>query len=85
MVRRRRRLSAWGLGFFGLAPNHSALVHSQIFDMVQYGNAFSVMELYKMPIHLRNFYYQKLVETKKKEADEMKKVNNQKSSKVRIR
>lgn len=53
--------------------------------MVQFGNGFTIMELYQMPIHLRNFYYQKLVETKKKEADEIKKVNNQKSSKVRIK
>lgn len=53
--------------------------------MVQFGNGFTIMELYQMPIHLRNFYYQKLVDVKKKEADEIKKVNNQKSSKVRIK
>ena len=35
--------------------------------MVQYGNAFSVMELYKMPTYLRLFYYKKLVEAKKQE------------------
>lgn len=52
--------------------------------MVQYGNGFSVMELYKMPTHLRNFYYNKLVEAKKKEAEEVKKANKPNSSKVRV-
>ncbi len=53
--------------------------------MVQYGNGFTVMDLYNMPVHLRNFYYQKLVDAKKKESEEIQKVNNQKSSKVRIK
>lgn len=51
--------------------------------MVQYGNAFSVMELYKMPTYLRLFYYKKLVEAKKSENDEAKQA--QKQSKVRIK
>jgi hypothetical protein len=59
-------------------------VHSQIFDMVQYGNGFTVMEIYKMPTYLRNFYYNKLVDAKKKESDEVKKVNKPSSSKVRV-
>ena len=53
--------------------------------MVEYSNGFSMMELYKMPTYLRMFYYEKLVESKKKELEENKKV--QKSvgaSKVRI-
>jgi hypothetical protein len=32
-----------------------------------------------------NFYYNKLVDTKKKESEQIKKTNSQKSSKVRIR
>lgn len=54
--------------------------------MVEYSNGFSMMELYKMPTYLRMFYYNKLVESKKKEAEEVKK--SQKSSgasKVRFR
>jgi hypothetical protein len=51
--------------------------------MVNYGNGFTVMDLYKMPTHLRNFYYNKLLESKKKENEEAKKANN--ASKVRIK
>jgi hypothetical protein len=53
--------------------------------MVQYGNGFTVMELYKMPTYLRNFYYNRLVDAKKTEAEEVKKANNTSKSKVRIR
>jgi hypothetical protein len=61
------------------------MIHTQIFDMVQYGNGFTVMEMYKMPTHLRNFYYNKLVEAKKKESEEVQKSNKSSNSKVRIR
>ena len=40
--------------------------------MVQFGNGFTIMDLYKMPTHLRNFYYNKLVEAKKKESEAVK-------------
>ena len=48
--------------------------------MVQYGNGFTVMELYKMPTYLRMFYYNKLVDSKKKEADAQKKSQKQTQS-----
>jgi hypothetical protein len=51
--------------------------------MVQFGNGFTIMDLYKMPTHLRNFYYNKLVEAKKKESESVKASNKQ--SKVRIK
>lgn len=51
--------------------------------MVQYGNAFSVMELYKMPTYLRMFYYNKLINAKKQENEEVK--QSQRQSKVRIK
>jgi hypothetical protein len=39
-----------------------------------------------MPIYLRRFYFNKLIELKKREADEVKRANSKaKSSKVRIR
>lgn len=61
------------------------MVHSQIFDMINYGNGFTFSDVYRMPSYLRNFYYNKLVDTKKKESEQIKKTNSQKSSKVRIR
>ena len=48
--------------------------------MVQYGNAFTVMDLYKLPTYLRLFYYKKLIDSKKKESEQIK--NTNKSSKV---
>lgn len=56
--------------------------------MVQYGNGFTVMDMYKMPTHLRNFYYNKLLDAKKKEMEQINKANSQSSSsrlpKVRV-
>jgi len=83
MVRWRRHLSTWVLGFFGLPTNHSVLLHSQIFDMVQYGNGFSMIDLYNMPTKLRLFYYNRLLDAKKKENEQVK-ASQQKSSKVRV-
>jgi hypothetical protein len=54
--------------------------------MCNYGNGFNVMDLYHMPVHLRNFYYRKLVEAKEKENEQMKKSKStSNSSKVRIK
>jgi len=54
--------------------------------MCNYGNGFNIMDLYNMPIHLRNFYYKKLVESKEKETEQIKKTNSStNSSKVRIK
>ena len=53
--------------------------------MCHYGNGFIMMDLYKLPTHLRNFYYRQLVSTKKNENEHIEKSNNShKASKVRI-
>jgi len=52
--------------------------------MVHYGNGFTIMELYQMPTRLRMFYYNKLLEAKKKENEEVEKANKS-ASKVRVR
>jgi hypothetical protein len=51
--------------------------------MVHYGNGFTVMELYQMPTRLRIFYYNKLVDAKKKESEQVEK-SNKSASKVRV-
>lgn len=51
--------------------------------MAQAANGFSVIDLYHMPVHLRMFYYNKMVEQRKREEKEMEKVKKQ--SKVRIK
>jgi hypothetical protein len=86
MVRWRRRLFLWKLGFFGLSPNHSIDLHTQIFDMVYYGNGFTITELYQMPTRLRIFYYNRLVKAKKEEKTNADSVNKSTApSKVRIK
>ena len=38
--------------------------------MVQFSNGFTWSDVYFMPTYLRRFYFSKLVELKKKEAEE---------------
>lgn len=52
--------------------------------MVNYGNGFTIMELYQLPTRLRMFYYNKLVEVKKKENESTENANKS-ASKVRVR
>ena len=47
-----------------------------------YGKGFTHSDIYDLPIYLRNFYYQKLVDTRKKENEEIKKANQRNKSKV---
>jgi hypothetical protein len=72
-----------GFPFFTLPPDYKNQLHTQIWELLQYGNGFTWSEVYTMPIALRKFYFNKLVELKKKESEEIKKIQNQ--SKVKIR
>jgi len=49
-----------------------------------YGNGgFSPIELYELPVYLRNFYYKKLIDAKEKEADQQKEASRTpKSNKI---
>ena len=55
--------------------------------MVNYGNGFTWQDVYHMPIHWRNFYFRKLVESKKKEQEEYNKSSRStsKGPNVRVR
>jgi hypothetical protein len=53
--------------------------------MVNYGNGFSVTELYNLPTHLRMFYYKKLVESKEREKKQIEEAQQASKSKVRIK
>ena len=45
--------------------------------MVYYGNGgFNFSDLYTMPVYLRNFYFKKMVDIKKKEKEAQEKANN---------
>jgi len=75
-------------GFFTLPSDYSIQLHNQLWEMVNYGNGFNWTEVYTMPIHWRNFYFKKLVDAKKKESEEINKVNKSSNSRgpnVRVR
>tara|TARA_Y100000389_G_scaffold78013_1_gene74795 strand:+ start:1572 stop:1763 length:192 start_codon:yes stop_codon:yes gene_type:complete len=62
-------------------------MHNQIFELCHYGNGFIQSDVYRLPTYLRNFYYNKLIEAKKKEKQEYDKINKNTKppSKVRVR
>ena len=60
-------------GFFGLPSNYSVILHQQIFELCYYGNGFTQEGVYRLPIHIRNFYYKKLLEAKKLEQEQANK------------
>jgi hypothetical protein len=62
-----------GLTFFGQPPSNRAAIHEELFNIAYYGNGFNHNELYNMPVPLRKFYAEKLVEAKNKEAELIKK------------
>ena len=84
-MRRRHWISRLGLAFFTLPSNYSEQLHTQIWEMVNYGNGFSWNDIYFMPSQWRKFYFNKLIEAKKKEKEEYDKVSKQSKSKVRVR
>lgn len=51
--------------------------------MLQFGNGFTWNDLYSMPTRWRTFYFNKLVEYKKKESQEYKKA--ERKSKVKVK
>ena len=71
-----------GLNFFGQPPSNRAAIHEEIFNIAYYGNGFNHNELYNMPVPLRRFYAQKLVDAKNKEAEEIKKVSQKNDSQI---
>jgi len=63
-------------------------MHTQIWEMVNYGNGFTWKDVYTMPIHWRRFYFKKLVEAKKKEKEEYDKASKKSGGRgpnVRVR
>ena len=53
--------------------------HKQIFELCYYGNGFEQLNVYRLPIHLRNFYYRQLSDIKKKESEQSNKSTSNKS------
>lgn len=56
--------------FFGLGSSYRPVLYDQLFELMYYGKmGFSFSELYNMPVFLRNYYYRKLADIKKKEQE----------------
>ena len=66
-------MSHSGLTFFGQPPSNRAAIHEELFNIAYYGNGFNHNDLYNMPVPLRKFYAEKLVEAKNKESEAIKK------------
>jgi len=49
---------------------------------MHYGVGFTHSDVYGMPVYLRNFYYNKLVDARKKENEEIKKAQQKSKSKT---
>ena len=71
-----------GLTFFGQPPSNRAAIHEELFNIAYYGNGFNHNDLYNMPVPLRRFYAQKLVEAKQKEAEPIKKASQTDSNQI---
>ena len=74
----------WGLSFFGLRPEDRPIIHSEIFDLVFYGNGgFNFNDLYEMPIYLRKFYFKKLQQALDKEKANSNSISNQNKRQIK--
>jgi len=71
-----------GLTFFGQPPSNRAAIHEELFNIAYYGNGFNHNDLYNMPVPLRRFYAQKLIEAKQKEAQAIKKSSQTDSNQI---
>ena len=71
-----------GLTFFGQPPSNRAAIHEELFNIAYYGNGFNHNDLYNMPVPLRRFYAQKLVEAKQKESEAIKKSSQSNSNQI---
>jgi hypothetical protein len=59
---------------FGLTPEYKIEMHRAMMITSHYSKgAFSVIELYEMPVYLRNFYIKEFSKMKKKESEELEK------------
>ncbi len=60
--------------FFGLGPNYRPVLYDQIFDLMYYGKfGLTFTEVYGMPVFLRNYYYRKLADIRRRENEEYEK------------
>ncbi len=61
------------------------MLHKQIFELCYYGNGFIQSDVYEMPVNMRLFYYNELVEAKKKENQQNQEATQKANSKLKVR
>jgi len=62
--------------FFGLTQEYKVETYKIMLMVAHYSKgAFSVMDLYNMPVYLRNFYVREFNDMKQKEADQIKRAS----------
>jgi len=71
-----------GLTFFGQPPSNRAAIHEELFNIAYDGNGFNHNDLYNMPVPLRRFYAEKLIEAKNKEAEQIKKASQSNQNQI---
>ena len=71
-----------GLTFFGQPPSNRAAIHEELFNIAYHGNGFNHNDLYNMPVPLRRFYAEKLVEAKNKESEAIKKASQSNQNQI---
>jgi hypothetical protein len=71
-------MSQWASTFFGLTNEYVANIFEKIFDLVRLG--FSFMDVYLMPVHIRNFYFRLAARRMEMEEDEYKKIKGNSQS-----
>lgn len=65
--------------FFGLTPEYKVETFRNMMIMAHYSKgAFSVMDLYHMPVYLRNFYMREFTKLKEEENKKIEKASRQK-------
>ena len=60
--------------FFGLTSEYMLAVYEQFFYM-KYVSNWSLVELYNLPIGLRNWFVERTIKQKEKEQEEIDKIN----------
>ena len=65
----------WTLTFFGLPSSYRKILHEEIFTLIYYGQGFTHDDIYTMPVYLRRFYSNSLLDEKKKEKEASEKSN----------
>lgn len=61
---------------FGLTPEYKLELHKAMLTTAHYSKgAFSVLDLYQMPVYLRNFYLKEFGDLKKRESEEIKRAS----------